>query len=493
MTTIRRQLTWKLLLAFAAPLVLGGVAVFVTVGDSLREQFDAALHARALAIATVTRQRGDDVDVDTSGRFMREFDAPDADEARRSGEKPAGKSDEHDNGGGLGVFEIWRSDGTPMARSESLRSAHLPFVHVSAPAEEPRFWNTTLPSGMAVRALGFKFVPKRGKDAADPSAPRDLTLVVASDREELDLTLRTLALVLTGCGGVLLAAVSLIVPRVLRRELAPLDALADEAAGITAESLATRFATDRLPGELAPISGRLNDLLARLEQSFERERQFSGDLAHELRTPIAELRSLAELAMRWPATRPADTDRDALAIAVQLEGIVTRLLALLRSERGQLPIERQHVDLGAELTRQWQPFAARAAGRELRVTLDVPAGLGADIDPVLFRSILTNLFENAVEYTPEGGAMRVEARLDCDAHGFIVRVSNDVDDLEPDDLPRLFDRFWRGDPARSGGDHSGLGLSLARAFARALGGDLTATFDGVTTLTLTLTGPLAAE
>jgi signal transduction histidine kinase len=82
--------------------------------------------------------------------------------------------------------------------------------------------------------------------------------------------------------------------------LSPLNQLANQAASITADSLATRFPTEIWPGELTPISSRLNDLLERLEQSFERERRFSADLAHELRTPIAELRSLAELALKWP-------------------------------------------------------------------------------------------------------------------------------------------------------------------------------------------------
>ena len=97
----------------------------------------------------------------------------------------------------------------------------------------------------------------------------------------------------------------LVVPRVLRRELKPLQALAAEAAGIDAARLSARFATEGLPGELAPIAARLNELLARLEDSFERERRFSSDVAHEFRTPVAELRSLAELAIKLPDTRAA--------------------------------------------------------------------------------------------------------------------------------------------------------------------------------------------
>ena len=126
---------------------------------------------------------------------------------------------------------------------------------------------------------------------------------MASVRRELDRTLATLQLVLAGSGLLLLAATALVVPRVLRRELKPLQSLAAEAARIDAASLSARFATEGLPGELAPIAARLNELLARLEDSFERERRFSSDVAHEFRTPVAELRSLAELAIKLPDTR----------------------------------------------------------------------------------------------------------------------------------------------------------------------------------------------
>ena len=291
-----------------------------------------------------------------------------------------------------------------------------------------------------------------------------MVLVVAADRRDLDHTLAMLAALLSGCGLLLLGATSVVVPRVLRRELAPLDALAGRAARIDADTLSVRFPTEGLPAELLPISQRLNDLLSRLERSFERERQFSGDLAHELRTPIAELRSVAELALKWPESRDASTDRDALQIAIQMEGIVTRLLELLRSERGQLSISTEAVPLDAVLRGVWRTFADRAAARRVHVTWDVPDGAVVETSPVMLRSILANLVENAVKYTPEGSSIRIRARVE--APHFEVRVSNRVDDLTPDDLPKLFDRLWRRDPARSGAGHSGLGLSIAVARSR---------------------------
>ena len=260
-------------------------------------------------------------------------------------------------------------------------------------------------------------------------------------------------------------------------------------AGSRADSLGTRFSTDRLPGELEPIGRRLNDLLGRLETSFERERRFSADLAHELRTPLAELRSLAELAVKWPDARAAETDRDVLAIATQMESIVTRLLAMVRSEHGRMPIAREPVRSGRTVLKgAWQPLVARAAGRRRAGRLARAAdihGLGGPACccgrscPTCCRTPSTTVRRAAT--------VTVEART-TDA-GFEVHVRNQAPDLSADDVTKLFDRFWRRDAARSDGDHAGLGLSLARSFARAMGGDLSATQEAEQGLRLTLTAP----
>jgi two-component system sensor histidine kinase QseC len=265
-----------------------------------------------------------------------------------------------------------------------------------------------------------------------------------------------------------------------------LDQLAEQAAGITAESLGTRFPTETLPGELTPISCRLNDLLGRLEQAFERERRFSADLAHELRTPIAELRSFAELALKWPEAREAQTDREVLGIALQMEGMVTRLLALLRSEHGRLPVTREPVVPEPLVTGLWKGFAERAATKQLRFACQMTGPAELETDPVLLRSILTNLLDNAVEYTPCGDLVELNYRGENDR--FTFQVANTTEHLIPADVNKLFDRFWRKDAARSNNEHSGLGLSLSKAFAQVLGLELTAALDGESRLIITLSG-----
>ncbi|HZQ46030.1 MAG TPA: ATP-binding protein [Verrucomicrobiae bacterium] len=462
MNTIRRQLTRRLLLGMSLLLVIGAGVIYLTTGAALTRQFDDALRTKAMALTSIIEQDKDRILVDASDQIMREFDT----NSRAA------------------FFQIWRPDGSVVAISPSMRGESLPLRYNEL--ERPEYWNLKLAPATAARAAGFKFQPHPANDSNETTAPLEAILVVAADRRNLDQALATLALVLAASSLLVLVLTAVIVPLLLRRGLAPLDRLAAEAQLITAESLAGRFSTDGLPDELASISARLNDLLQRLQISFTRERQFSDDLAHEFRTPIAELRSLAELSLKWPDTRNSDTDRNVLAIALQMEAIINRLLAITRGNMGLIPEEAQPVELAALISTVCKPLQARAAAGKLSMQTNIPATLEVQGDPVLLRSIVTNLLDNAVEYSKPGSAVQIQGETQ-NGH-FTLRVINLVQQLHAEDVPHLFERFWRKDPARSGGEHSGLGLPLARAFATSLGYTLAANLDENEFLTLTLSG-----
>lgn len=462
MKTIRRQLTRKLLWSIGLILVVGGVGVHLCARTALVAQLDAALQAKAQAITTLTEQKGQRLEIEFSDEHMRGFEA-----------------------GGRDFFELWQSGENPVERSRSLGDAHLPLRHGTIVT--PLAWNLILPNGQPGRAVGFNFLPQQSDENENNKAASTLAaiLVVATTRAELDRTLATLQLVLAGSGLLILTATVLVVPRVLRRELTPLQRLADEAADMDGSSLAARFHTEGLPGECAPITARLNELLARLEEAFERERRFSSDVAHELRTPVAELRSLAELAIKLPDTRAANADHETLAIALHLEAMLKHLLALARGERGELSAQHARVALLPLVQDVCDKFKTKAAARQLILNCSARATGAVFTDAALLRSILTNLLENAVDYAPAGGRVDVEAT--GAEIGFTLRVVNTVENLTERDLAHLFERFWRKDAARSPDGHTGLGLSIARVFAQAIGCELTATFVGPARLALTLT------
>jgi two-component system sensor histidine kinase QseC len=273
----------------------------------------------------------------------------------------------------------------------------------------------------------------------------------------------------------------------LHRGLKPLGDLGAQSAEIHADSLATRFDVAQLPAELQPIARQLNELLGRLEQSFERERRFSADLAHELRTPLAELRTIAECAIKWPENRDLSVDEDTLAIARQMEQIVVHILALARGEQGQLAVKLEPLALAPIVKSIWERFAERAEARNLRVSLNL-APVEVMADAALLNSIVINLCENAVDYTTPGGDLSISLQV----HGgtMALSVANTTVDLHAEDIAKLFDRFWRKDAARMGGTHLGLGLSLATNFARSMRWELSAELIKSDQIVFTLTGAL---
>jgi two-component system sensor histidine kinase QseC len=465
MISIRRRLTHDVLVVSAV--LLGGslAALYAAARTELAEQFDAALRAKALALSALVGEGEGMVHLDFADKFL----------LGTAGGRPGD------------VFELWDAEGRRLARSPALGAADLPLRAGSVSL--PELWNLRLPDGRSGRAIGIKFTAQ--PETHERGHEREATgyqLVVASSREDFEEALTAL-LGIAGTSSVLLLGATLwTVPRLLRRGLAPLDHLGDQASQIDANRLTERFPATGLPAELQPISARLNALLARLEESMVRERRFSADLAHELRTPLAELQGLAESALKWPDSRDPATDGDVLAIARQMKALVVSLLALARGEHGQLAARREPVAVDQVMREVWRPFAVRAESISLRTDLDLRPAL-AVADPVLLRSILTNLFDNAVDYTPAGGV--VTLTVETGASLVTVRVANTTANLEASDLGRLFDRFWRKESARSGDRHTGLGLPLARMFATAMNWTITAALDGEHRLVFTLSGPVA--
>lgn len=467
MNTIRQRLTCRLFAGWTLVLIVGGSLAYGAMHAALTHQFDEILRAKAVNLSTIAEQRDGRIEMDPAEQFLREFDT----------------------NAGAGFFQIWNADGRVLVRSKSLRNGNLPkrFGNLQTPV----MWNMPLPDGRAGRAIGFAFKPLIDGELLPSSKSFNAILVVAVGREDLDRPLSILRWVMAGSCVLILSLTAIIVPRLLRRELAPLNRLADQASQISANTLSTRFSMEKMPGELAPIGSRLNDFLQRLEMAFERERQFSNDLAHEFRTPIAELRSFAELAIKWPDSRDAETDRNVLAIALQMESVINRLLAIARGEQGQEAHTLETINLTGLVESVWQAFEGQAMARQLTLQKHIVAPLVLRTDPVLLRSILTNLISNAVEYAPSRTCVRLQSEV-SNGH-FALHVINEVENLSRNDLPHFFERFWRKDLARTGSSHSGLGLPLSRTFAACLGYTLNARFNKENHLVITLTGPAATK
>jgi two-component system sensor histidine kinase QseC len=468
-STIQRRLTLVLTVTCTLLGAGGGSALYFTVRNGLMGSFDGMLRARAEGLAALIKE---------------------AKKTQSNGEsaKPALPDL-------IGVrwpscFQIWASSGETIERSPSLGTNDLP--RRAGPIDSPQFWDLTLPDGQPARAVGIRFVPQKREKVSDAEAAGQsgeaFTLVIARHRGPFDHLLNRLktAFILTG----LLLVVSnvAIVIIVVRRELGSLSSLASRAATINASSLQTRFPTASLPGELRPICDRLNDLLARLEASFARERRFTADVAHELRTPIAELRAVAEVALKYPGDALTSTRalEDVLAVAQQMEAVSTGLLAMARCEAGLLDRKLEPVSLSTTFSGILPGLNRQIQAKNISVSVDIPDRLCWLSDAIALRPIIANLLTNAVEYTPVGGSIRISTQ--AKNGGDELRVTNPATHLTADDLGHVFERFWRKDTERSSSVHSGLGLPLARSLAEFLGLKLRAELSAPDEFTVVLSG-----
>jgi two-component system, OmpR family, sensor kinase len=231
-------------------------------------------------------------------------------------------------------------------------------------------------------------------------------------------------------------------------------------------------------------------MLARIEESVERERRFVADASHELRTPLAVLKAELEAALR---SRGVEEEvRESLVASLeetdQLAHLAEDLLLIARAADGRLPVRREEVDVRDLLERTQQRFAdrAREQGREIQVQAD--GGLRASVDPLRGRQALGNLVDNSLRHG--SGAIRLSARQDNGA------VQIDVSDEGPgfsDELaPRAFERFARGSAERARGG-AGLGLAIVRAIAEAHGGTATIAQNPSGGATVRLQIPAGAE
>ncbi len=270
-------------------------------------------------------------------------------------------------------------------------------------------------------------------------------------------------LVLASLGGVFIAG----------RALSPIDNVTRVARRISAEDLTQRLNLDLPDDEVGRLARTFDEMLARLDGAFRRQRQFTADASHELRTPLTAVKGQIEVALS--RQREADAYRDVLqrvnGEVDRLIRLVGSLLTLARADAGQIPLDLEPVDLGGLVegtVEHLRPLASER-GVDLSVTPGPAATLQGDEDLLL--QLLLNLLDNAVKHTPSGG--RVTAGWDAKDGRAEVWVRDSGEGIAPEHLARVFDRFYRVDAARSraqGG--TGLGLSISRGIAEAHGGSI---------------------
>ncbi len=289
----------------------------------------------------------------------------------------------------------------------------------------------------------------------------------AQDRSEDDEFSRTFRALVAGvliCG---VFASALIARIFTKRSLRPLAQMTHSFERIGPERLDERVTPAGWPRELQPLALAYDAMLDRLEDSFTRLSQFSADLAHELRTPIANLRGEAEVALT--RSRTTSEYREVIESNVgeceRLSQIIDNLLFLARAEAADRSVDRTCFDGRAAIEKIAGYYETVAEERHIMISCSGEGEVCAD--PLLFSRAVSNLVDNAVRYSPDGG--KIELSLQADAAESRIAVRDRGAGIAAEHLPRIFDRFYRVDSSRSAGG-TGLGLSLVKSIAEMHGG-----------------------
>jgi len=279
-----------------------------------------------------------------------------------------------------------------------------------------------------------------------------------------------------------------------RASLRPINHIVETAKDITAHNMERRIPEPGAEDEMRRLVQTLNEMIDRLQQSFEQVRQFSADVSHELRTPLTILTGELELALRAERTTKEyqKTVSSALDEALRLSQIVNKLLTLSRAEAGQLEIQHEKVHLKELLEDIVEDAEILASSKKIEVTFDSEADAIVNGDAPRMHELFLNLIDNAIKYSSIGASLHVAlARENGQA---TVRISDTGIGIPESDLPKIFDRFYRVDKARSraiGG--SGLGLSISKWIVEAHDGTINVTSEVGKGTEFVVSLPIAAD
>ena len=491
---IRAQLTLLYTTIFAALFLLVAGVYFIYLNNTLQANFDATLSTRTAQIASgITYDSGALSIQDVTGELP----------ANASSGASDGSSSATTTGGSTGggqsgpqtdvnfgtLVRILDPQGKVVYVSAGFRALSIPQASVSDALHGSEWLGSvTAADGTVVRV---ESVPLRENGHING------VLQVGATATSLTQTLHTAALALFGVAPLLLLLGAMGSYWLARRALRPVERLTRAAQEIEAHDLRRRVPTPRAHDEIYTLATTLNGMIARLEHAFAQQRRFVADASHELRTPVAAIQSLTDVALAQPGS-VEDTTETLRAVnneAQRLGALIGELLALARADEGQLHLEREPVrldQLATDVAAVAEPLAAER-GVTLALHLAAATVMG---DEARLIQMLLNLVDNALRYTPAGGRVDLTVATQGQRARLIVRDTGVG--IAPEHLPHIFERFYRADSARTRGaiasaneGGSGLGLAIVEWVVRAHDGEIAVASQPAHGTTITVTFPSA--
>ncbi|HZP64279.1 MAG TPA: ATP-binding protein [Terriglobales bacterium] len=371
------------------------------------------------------------------------------------------------------LFAIWTQNSGLLVRSHNWPAGlDIPF---GAKTHWRFKWNH-----VHYRALRVIHVPVLDREEGSAFHPQTLTVFYAAPLNQLQQQVNAAAAWIAAWSVLLLVVMVSLALWGIRRGLSPLEQLAERASMVSSQDWRLHVPEDaQQTAELRPLLESMTGMLARLERSFVQQKEFLGNAAHELKTPLAVVKSTLQSLEQRPRSR--EEYQQGLAHALEdlqrLEQLLQWMLRLARAEQwahGALRRDLQEIDVGATCQEAVERVRHLATERQTSVHLTKNSPVLFRADPEDLQLVWSNLLENAVRYSPEGGSVEIKieqtnggpARITVEDHG---------SGIPADELPHIFDRFYRGDPSRNRATGGfGLGLAIAKALVEAYGGNITA-------------------
>jgi two-component system, OmpR family, sensor kinase len=353
--------------------------------------------------------------------------------------------------------QITDLDGRVVARGATLGTARLP----TPPALLAR-----VRDGETVFATVADFgeEPVRMVSLPVTVGPARYAVQVAMSLDDADAVLRAGRWLFLSMSLAILAGIGLTSALLARQALRPIDRVVTRARRIGEANLAERLPHPGTRDEIGRLVETLNDMLRRLERSFEVQRQFTADASHELRSPLSRLRAELEVTLRRPraASDYEDALRSCLDEVERVQGLIEELLVLARIDARQEPEPAEPISVGHIIEAAAAAVRPKAAHRGVVLSVEPSPELLVNAAPIAAQVALANILDNAVKFSPTGGEVRVVVTAERDEA--VITVSDAGPGVEPQEVPRLFQRFYRGQASR-GTDIPGVGLGLAIAQA----------------------------
>lgn len=363
-------------------------------------------------------------------------------------------------------LQIWDESGKVIEKSENLKEQQL--SHPSSPTKlnslgnEAISYNSRLTFEGAIRIHSFSMRSEPRREF------KNVSIAISKKAINQQLAKFTIKLIVGAIFCCLLLSATLAFS--IRRILKPIQNLSEQVTKVEAGSLHNRLSLLDVPKEIRPLVSRLNQLLARLEQSFDRERQFNNDLAHELRTPLAAIRTTSEVALKWPEQSSIDDHQYIAESSAQLQNTIDSLLSLARIENLGEEILAEDVNIITIVNETLALHTNLIEKQNITIAFALDQHHVIHSSPHLLRIIIANLISNAVEYAP----INSEVFIKTGSNDSILSVVNMAPNLNEADIKTMFDRLWRKDGVRTSTNHVGLGLAIAHTSAQALSLELTA-------------------